>query len=161
MNQKGFQDYLLPFGHICYGCGKDNEHGMQIRSNWEGESDVAVCHWTPKPHHCGGVDFMNGGVIATIFDCHTVATATAWLYRLENRPLDSDPPIHLVTASLHVDYLLPTPLDRPLILRANVTGVGERRVTVSASLISGDRETAKAEGVFARVTAPSAKARAR
>jgi hypothetical protein len=31
--------------------------------------------------------------------------------------MDSDPPLRFLTASLHVDYLKPTPIDRPLELR--------------------------------------------
>ncbi len=160
MNQKAFQEYLLPFGHICFGCGALNAYGMQIRSYWEDGSDVGICHWMPKPHHQGGEDFVNGGVIATIIDCHAVNTAIAWLYRLEGRGMDSAPPIHCVTASLHVDYLRPTPLGQPIVLRATPTAVEGRRVRVTCALLSGGRETVRGEGVFARVSAAAARDRA-
>ena len=159
MDQKAFQDYFVPFGHICYGCGAHNPHGMQIRSMWEDGRDAAICNWQPKPHHCGGEDFVNGGVIATIIDCHTVGTAIAWLYRLEGRAMDSAPTIHCVTASLHVDYLRPTPLGQPLVLRATPLRVEGRRVTVACSLRSGGEETVRGEGVFARVSAAAARDR--
>ena len=44
---------LLPHNH-CYGCGADNDKGMQIKSHWHG--DECVCTYTPKPEQCAGPD---------------------------------------------------------------------------------------------------------
>ncbi|MBI3993921.1 MAG: PaaI family thioesterase [Candidatus Lambdaproteobacteria bacterium] len=161
MDHSAFQDHILPMGHICFGCGADNPHGMQIRSTWEEGQDVATCTWQPKPHHCGGEDFVNGGVIATVIDCHSFGTAIAWLYRLEGRAMDSAPTTHCVTASMHVDFLRPTPLAQPVILRATPLRVEGRRVTVACSVRSGDVETVRCEGVFVRVSAAAARDRGR
>ncbi|MCG6537064.1 MAG: PaaI family thioesterase, partial [Syntrophales bacterium LBB04] len=52
MNGKAFQDYYPDeFAH-CYGCGRLNQEGMQIKSYWDGEE--SVCRYTPKPHYTGG-----------------------------------------------------------------------------------------------------------
>lgn len=75
--RRALQEYLLPYGHNCFGCGSKNPMGMRIRSYWEASSKEGVCDWTPQPHHCGGPDFVNGGVIATLIDCHTVCTCMA------------------------------------------------------------------------------------
>jgi acyl-coenzyme A thioesterase PaaI-like protein len=156
MAQRAIQEFLLPYGHICFGCGSRNPHGMRIRSTWNAAGDAVVCDWTPQAHHCGGPDFVNGGVIATLIDCHTVCTGTAWLYKLEDRPLDSEPVIHCVTASLHVDYLRPTPLANPLHLRAWMAANDGRRITVECALTSGGKETAHGTGVFVRVATSTA-----
>ncbi len=144
-----FQDHLRPFGQTCFGCGQDNAHGLRIRSHWEGEE--GVCRWTPQPWHVGMPGVLNGGLIATLIDCHTACTATAAAYRAEGRPLGSEPPLVYVTASLHVDYLKPTPSEGPLELRARVQELRGRKITVRCALLAGGQETARGEGVFVRL----------
>ncbi len=41
MNQKAFQDYYPDELSHCYGCGRFNEHGLQLKSYWDGEKTVA------------------------------------------------------------------------------------------------------------------------
>ena len=36
MAEKAFQDYYADQTSHCYGCGRLNEHGLQIKSYWEG-----------------------------------------------------------------------------------------------------------------------------
>ena len=44
--------------------------------------------------------------------------------------MGSDPPFRFVTASLHVDYLRPTPLGVPLEVRGSVEEVSGRKVVI-------------------------------
>jgi hypothetical protein len=37
MNQKSFQDYYPDELSHCYGCGRLNEHGLKIKSYWDGQ----------------------------------------------------------------------------------------------------------------------------
>lgn len=149
MELPAFQDRLRPFGQTCYGCGQENDHGLRIRSHWEGEE--GICRWTPEPWHIAAPGVLNGGVIATLLDCHMACTAIAHAYRTEGREIGSDPQLLYVTASLHVDYLKPTPAGDQVELRARVTAQAGRRITVACSLLAGSRETARGEAVFARV----------
>jgi len=48
--------------------------------------------------------------------------------------MDTDPPLRFVTASLHVDYLRPTPIEGPLEVRARVKEIRGRKVVVSSTL---------------------------
>ena|SRR5579864_3239878 len=147
-SEPAFQD-LIPHNG-CWGCGPRNEHGLQVKSYWHG--DEAVCTWRPAPWHSAGPpDVLNGGIIATIVDCHTVCTAIAALYRAEGRPIDSEPPIWCVTASLQVTYLKPTRIHAPVELRARVREMGRRKVLVDCTLLSEDKERARAEVVAVRV----------
>ena len=69
-----FQDhYPKDFAH-CYGCGYLNEHGLQIKSRWEG--DVAVCRFQPRPWHTAFIGYVYGGLIASLIDCHAMGTAS-------------------------------------------------------------------------------------
>ncbi len=144
-----FQDAIRPFGQTCFGCGQANDHGLRIRSHWEG--DEGVCRWTPQPWHAAGPGFLNGGVIATLMDCHMGATATAHVYRAEGRPIGSDPLLFYVTGTLRVDYLKATPMEEPVEVRARVTGLEGRRAHVACSLFAGGQETARGEATFVRV----------
>ena len=84
---------------LCYGCGPANEQGLQVKSRWDGEDAVGT--WTAEPHHCGGTrEVVNGGVIATLLDCHSMNLATARAYRDEQRPIGSAPPCRAINCSL-------------------------------------------------------------
>ena len=39
-----FQDLYPDHWARCYGCGRLNEHGLRIRSFWDGEETVATVH---------------------------------------------------------------------------------------------------------------------
>jgi acyl-coenzyme A thioesterase PaaI-like protein len=149
MTQKAFQDYYPDQVSHCYGCGRLNEHGLQIKSYWQG--DEAVAHYTPRPYHIAIPGYVYGGLIASLIDCHSTGTAAAAMYRAQNREMDSEPPLRFVTASLHVDYLQPTPLDGPLELRARVQEIKGRKVVVHTSLSAGGQVCARGEVVAVQV----------
>src|SRR5579859_3232411 len=148
MEEQAFQDHI-PHNY-CWGCGPLNEHGLHIKSRWS--DDQSVCTWQPAPWHAAGPrHILNGGIIATVIDCHCVCTAIADVYRQENRVLDSEPLIWCVTAQLNVQYLRPARIDRPLQLTARIVDRGRRKTVLECSLtIEGD-ECAHAEVVAVRV----------
>ena len=130
--------------------GKTYTGKEQIKSYWHG--DEAVCIYQPRPAFMAGPrHVLNGGVIATLIDCHSACTAIAALYKAEGRPIGSDPIIWCVTASMQVDYLRPTPIAAPVTLRARVESTEGKRTTVACSLSSGGIETARGRVVAVRV----------
>ena len=132
MNQKAFQDYYPDDLSHCYGCGRLNEFGLQIKSYWDGEE--TVCTFFPRPYHTAIPGYVYGGLIASLIDCHGTGTAAAAAYRAEGRPMDTEPPLRYVTASLHVDFLRPTPIGVPLEIRGRVKEIKGRKVVVDATL---------------------------
>jgi len=149
MTQKAFQDYYPDHWSHCYGCGRLNESGLQIKSYWDG--DESVCTFKPYPQHIAIPGFVYGGLIASLIDCHGTGTASAAKYRAENRPMDSEPAIRFVTASLHVDYVKPTPLDEILELRGQATEIKERKVTVEIQLSAKGEITARGRVIAVQV----------
>lgn len=142
MKGKAFQDQ----GSVehCHGCGSDNEKGLQIKSYWDGEE--GVCTWQPQPHHCGGSKgIVNGGIIASLIDCHSLNLAIAHAYRSAGRPIGSAPSISYVTGNLNVSYLRPTPVDKPLQLRAKITKLEGRKVWVQCALSADEQVCATGE----------------
>lgn len=149
MTDKAFQDYYPDQMSYCYGCGRLNEHGLQIKSYWDG--DETVCWFTPRPYHTAVPGFVYGGLIASLIDCHSTGTAAAAAYREAGRPMDTDPPLRFLTASLHVDYLKPTPLGEPLEIRGRIKEVKGRKVVVEAWLLANGQVTARGEVVAVQV----------
>ncbi len=132
MTQKAFQDYYDDKVSHCYGCGRLNNHGLQIKSFWD--NDQAVCIYYPKPYHTAVPGYVYGGLIASLIDCHSTGTAAAAKYRDEGREMGTKPALRFLTASLHVDFLKPTPIQGPLELRSKVTEIKDRKVVVETDL---------------------------
>ena len=150
MEPQAFQDAIA--GNLCWGCGPTNAHGLQIKSYWDGAE--AVCFFQPQSYHMAGPPhILNGGIIATLIDCHCVCMAIAAAYRAEGRPMDTAPPIFFVTGSLHVTYLRPTPILEPVMLRAQIKAMKERKIIMTCSLFSKNEECAQGEVVAVRVPA--------
>ena len=119
--------------HHCHGCGPANEKGLRLKSYWDG--DEAVAHWRAEPHHCGGTrENLNGGIIASLIDCHSLNLAIANAYRNQGRPIGSAPRIGYVTANLNVSYLKPTPLHEQIDLRARIAKLEGRKAWVDCTL---------------------------
>ncbi len=145
MTEKAFQDYYPDSFSYCYGCGRLNKDGLQIKTYWDGEESVTV--YKPRECHMALPGFVYGGLIASLIDCHSTGTAAAAAYRAEGRPMDTDPPFRYVTASLHVDYLAPTPIDGPLEVRGRVKEIKGKKVVVESTLSAGGKVCAKGEVV--------------
>ncbi|GAB6907205.1 Thioesterase family protein [Desulfosarcina cetonica] len=149
MRLKAFQDYYPDNYAHCYGCGHLNEHGLKIKSYWDG--DESVCQFSPRSYHTGGFpDYLYGGLIASLIDCHAAGTAAAAKAREEGIDPEVQPLERFVTASIKVDYLTPTPVDT-IELRAKVREINGRKVWVDVTVSSGDKVRAKGEALMIQV----------
>ena len=154
-----FQDAYPDDVAHCYGCGRLNEHGHRLKSRWEGEQTVA--RFTPEAYHTAIPGYVYGGLIASLIDCHGTGTAAAVAarsagYRLGEDPVPPDQQApRYVTASLHVDYLAPTPLGPELTVRGVVEDAGEekgsRKVVTSITVEAEGKVTAKGRVVAVRM----------
>jgi acyl-coenzyme A thioesterase PaaI-like protein len=149
MSDKAFQDYYPDDLSYCYGCGRLNQEGLQLKSHWDGDETVAVFH--PRPSHMAIPGYVYGGLIASIIDCHGTGTAAAAAYRAAGRDMGTEPAFRFVTASLSVKYLRPTPLGVPLEVRGRVKEISGRKVTVSAEVYAEGELCARGEVVAAEM----------
>lgn len=131
---------------FCWGCGKKNKHGLQLKSFWDGDETIAT--WEPQEYHLAFPGILNGGIIATLIDCHATGTANAAAHKSGD---DGSYHFMYVTASLSIKFLKPTPLHRPVTLKARVVARSENRITVSCELYSDSTLCATGEVVTARV----------
>ena len=149
MERRAFQDAFAQMGvHHCWGCGSQNEQGLQIKSYWEG--DEGVCVWRPQPYHQAWPGIVNGGILAAIIDCHCTCTAIAAAYRAAHRAITEPPLIAMVTAALRIAYLRPTPIAELLHLRATIREQTERKTILSCTLSTLGEVCVRAEAVVVR-----------
>ena len=140
------QETYWPDG-ICFGCGPANEKGLHIRSF--PQDGVVVATWRPEPHHQAFPNVLNGGIIGTLLDCHSAATAW-WALHDEG----AEPGANLVTAEYSIKLLRPTPIDRELTIVGEAVEVKGRRVLVAGRIESDGATTATSEGTFVRPRNP-------
>ena len=145
MEVKAVQDYYPDDLSYCYGCGRLNKHGHQIKSYWEGDETVA--HFTPKPYHIAIPGYVYGGLIASLIDCHGTGTSALASYKNEGREPGTEPPFRFVTASLIIDYLRPTPLGVELELRGKIIEIKGRKVVSEITVAANGEITAKGKVV--------------
>jgi acyl-coenzyme A thioesterase PaaI-like protein len=152
MNDVAFQDtYPDQLSH-CYGCGRLNEHGLHLKSRWDGDETVAIIE--PREYFTGIPGYVYGGFLASLIDCHGTGTASAAAYRAAGRELGSEPPLRFVTASLRVDFLKPTPIGVPLELRGRIQEVKGRKVVVSITLAAEKVVVVRGEVVAVQLPDP-------
>ena len=139
--------YPEDFAH-CYGCGRHNAVGYQIKTYSVGLQTVT--DFLPASYHTGGVDFAYGGLIASVIDCHSTGSAAIFWMHANGMELGDGPAVRFVTARLEVDYLAPTPL-AALHLTGTAAEVGERKVVVTTELEAGDVVTARGRAVLVKL----------
>ena len=140
--------YPDEFAH-CYGCGRLNAHGLHIRSEWTGEE--AVARFRPEPYHIAVPGFVYGGLVASLIDCHAIATAAAAAMIAAGHEPGRDSTPRFVTASLQIDFLKPTPADTDLVIRGRPTEVKDRKVVVEATVSARGVECARGRVVAVRI----------
>ena len=126
----------------CFGCGRLNHAGHQLKTCLEG--DETVSRFAPLPEHMALPGYVYGGLLASLLDCHGMATAAAAAVRNEGHVVGDVPSPRYVTAALHVDYLKPTPLGGELEIRARVEEFTARKVRVQAWVVAGGERTVQA-----------------
>jgi acyl-coenzyme A thioesterase PaaI-like protein len=149
LNPVAIQDrYPDDFAH-CFGCGAHNPRGHHLKSFVDAEE--AVARFTPGADDVAVPGFVYGGLIASLVDCHAMATAAADAERTAGRRLGDAPAPRFVTASLQVTFLKPTPLGPELEIRGRVRERSERKAVVDVTVTVGDIVTARGDVVAVRI----------
>jgi len=144
---ESLQDLYFP-DLPCFGCGPANERGLQLKS-FAAEDGLVRASFTPWPEHDNGLGFLNGGIIATVLDCHSAAAVTHEAYTRGWPPLPGAA-LPFVTSGLDVRYLRPAPLGEPVSLLARVTEASEAAIAAEVWLEWDGKERASASAVWKR-----------
>ncbi|MFZ7944546.1 MULTISPECIES: PaaI family thioesterase [Bacillaceae] len=130
----------------CYGCGRLNEAGHHFRTRWEGEHTVTI--YSPEPEHLALPGFVYGGLVASLIDCHGTGSAALTLHRKNgHEPGEGAEPPRFVTASLHVDFLKPTPHGVPIKAVGTVHEIHSKKFKVETEVFADGQLCARGEVV--------------
>lgn len=132
----------------CFGCGPANPKGLHLRS-YPAEDGLVVAQFTPWPEHDNGFGYLNGGIVATVLDCHSGAAVFEAADR-DGLERAAGGPLLYVTAGLDVRYLRPTPLAAQLDLTARVIEQDDDHMTVDVALVWDGKPRASARADWRR-----------
>lgn len=134
MKITGVQDYYAEDFAKCYGCGRLNPAGHQIKTRWDGNETLST--YTPKPEHTAIPGFVYGGLLASLIDCHGTGSAALIYAKAHDIELKAFNAPRFVTGSLTVNYLKPTPMDCELQIRGKLKEIKGRKVITDIELIA-------------------------
>ena len=146
-NRISLQDQYFP-QLPCFGCGPANERGLQLKS-FVADDGLVRAEFTPWPEHNNGLGYLNGGIIATVLDCHSAAAVTHTAYRNGWPPLPGAG-LPYVTSGLDVRYRRPAPLDAAVSLVAEIEEASEAQITAQVRLEWDGKERASGHAVWKR-----------
>ena len=131
----------------CFGCGHANPDGLHLRSYVVG--DLVVADFTPWPEHDNGTGFVNGGIIATLLDCHGAAVVMS---QAAEHGWEAPPGALLpfVTAGFDVRFRRPTPLGPSVRLTAVPEHTDETEIVVRSELFVDDKLRAEMSATWRR-----------
>lgn len=130
----------------CFGCGPGNAKGLHLKSFALDDGSVRAV-FQPWPEHDNGLGYLNGGIIATLLDCHSAA---AVMIAAESRGLVADGTLPYVTAGIDITYRRPSPLLEPAELLARTVSVDDDQMSVAAELWWQDKVRASAVSTWKR-----------
>lgn len=125
----------------CFGCGKDNSHGLQMKFETNGEQVRSVV--TVPDHLRGWNTIVHGGVLATIADEIMAWAAIHLLQRF------------ILTKSMTTDFLRPVFIGSTLTAKGYIKKQTDSKNAVMACRIYNDQGQvcARAQGRFVLFTA--------
>jgi acyl-coenzyme A thioesterase PaaI-like protein len=145
--ESSIQERLYP-DLPCFGCGPSNEKGLRLRS-FPADDGSVVADFVPWPEHDSGLGYLNGGIIATVLDCHSAAAVVCEADR-RGWPALGGALLPYVTAGLDIRYLRPSPLHEPVRLRAVITAASAEEMTSSVEIVWQDKPRAQATATWRR-----------
>ena len=147
--KKSIQDLFPEEGTHCFGCGRNNPKGLQIKTYCEGEE--CFCKFTPQPHHMAYPEVGCGGIISTVLDCHCINSAMWAAYKAENREVGSKPDMIYATASMTVNFLKPAPMNSKWVFAARIKSFSVRKIEISCSVTANKIEFANGTVIAVKI----------
>jgi uncharacterized protein (TIGR00369 family) len=124
--------------HGCFGCGVQNDVGLQLAFYRSDEGVVAT--FSPRPEHEGYTRMTHGGIVSTMLD-----EAMSWAVIDSGRLA--------VTARMSVDFRKPVPSGEPVTVVGTVTRDRGRAVETSGEVRDAEGQVlASSTGLFIRVS---------
>ncbi len=119
----------------CFGCGLDNEIGIQL-DGFEVDGSLVTAPFLPRPQLAGFEGILHGGVLATVLD-----EISAWSAMLTEG-------VFVFTATLDIRYQKKATVDEAFTLTGMVTERRGKRLSIEAKVLSGSVTIAQSRGLF-------------
>ena len=148
-DKKAIQDLFPEEGTHCFGCGRNNPKGLQIKTYCEG--DNCFCTFKAQPHQIAYPEIGCGGIISTVLDCHCINSAMHAAYKAENREVGSKPDLIYATKSMKVNFLKPAPINEIWVFKAKIINFSVRKITVECRVYAKDIEFANGTVIAAKI----------
>ena len=133
--------YVRMQKNYCFGCGKNNPHGMRLKFAYDEAGKRFVCRFRLSKRYTGPPGHAHGGIIATILD-----EAMGKVNKIHN--------VIALTSEISVQYLKPVPLGKPLQVESHEVSVrGRRHINAAAILNQRGDVLARSQGTFIAVDA--------
>jgi uncharacterized protein (TIGR00369 family) len=112
-------------GYNCFGCSRDNHHGLQMEFYEDG--DYLVSEWEPKSFLQGYGNVLHGGIQTTLMD-----EIASWVVYVKAKTGG-------VTANLEVKFKKAVYVDKgPLTIRAKLNTLEKRFAYIYAELLDNE-----------------------
>ena len=147
---KAIQDYYPDNFSNCFGCGRNNEHGLHTKTYWDADQEMGICTFTPNAEHCGYKSVFHGGLLSSVIECNSVATSIAATYEAENLDPEEDR-VFYVLGSANTRFSKPVPINSEIIVKTKVIELGERKAVCSVSVYANDVLCSSSETIAIRV----------
>ena len=142
-NSIAIQDYYEDEFSVCFGCGRLNKDGHQLKTFLTGNETISK--HTPKENKTAINGIVYGGLLASLIDCHGTGSASVFYAKENGIELKKYNAPRFVTGNLNVSYLKPTPLNTELTLKGKLKEIKGRKVVVNIEVYSKDVLTVKGE----------------
>jgi acyl-coenzyme A thioesterase PaaI-like protein len=125
--------------HYCFGCGRDNPHGLKL-TFFAGDDGEVWADWTPWREHEGFNGIAHGGIITAVLD-----EVMGWAVYHKR--------IWAVTGKIAVSFRKPVLVGEPTRATARMTEMRGRKIRLVAELrrLANDDLLAEADAVFIKV----------
>lgn len=132
--EKVLNPYRNLAGYRCFGCSPDNENGLQME--FEDDGEYIISHWNPRACFQGYLDVLHGGIQATLLD-----EIASWVVM-----------VHLktggMTSRMDVRYLKRVLVNEgPILIRAKLIENRHRVALIKAELFNAAGELASEANV--------------
>jgi acyl-coenzyme A thioesterase PaaI-like protein len=103
--------------------------------------------YRPEPHQAGWPGLLNGGILASLVDCHCVCTAIADTRRAHDESGPDPGPVSFATGSLSISYLRPVPIDATVELTARSAERTPRKTRLECTVVARGELCARARSL--------------
>ena len=138
-NGSAGQQLAVRQDHYCFGCGRQNPHGLKL-TFFANDAGEVWTDWHPVRENEGFTGMAHGGMISTVLD-----EVMGWAVYHQK--------IWAVTGKLSVSFRKPVAIGEPTRATARITEEHGRKLKLTADLrrISDGQLLAEAESIFIKV----------